>query len=130
MTAVVYIAACLAFCAGFAALKVVPSARRELSHLWMALATLNSADLSDEQKEAFVRKAGIQALSGVSRLFARLMGVMAAAIIPVWLGAMAGLVSSADVARFAIRYDVMAVTTIAAYGLVYIARHFSMAGRS
>lgn len=128
MTVSTYIAACLAFCASFAVFKVLPAARREMAYLWAALVELNSSELSDEQKEANVRKAGREALSGVSRLFARLLGVMAAATIPVWLASLTGLSSAHEVANFAIRYDVMAITTLAAAILVFVSRHISLPG--
>jgi hypothetical protein len=94
----------------------------------MALGKLNAADLSDEEKETFVREAGRKALSGVSRLFVRLLGVVLAAAIPVWIAGKAGLADAADVANFAIRYDVMAVTTVAALGLFYAGKQIAKAG--
>lgn len=127
MTAATYIVACLAFCASFVALRLIPVARREMAFLWAALAELNSSGLTDEQKEANVREAGRKALAGVSRLFARLLGVAAATAVPVWLASAAGLSNAHDVTRFAIRYDVMIVTTVVAAGLAFIAGYIAKA---
>ena len=118
MTALIYAAACLAFCASFALLHIVLHARQEFGRLWLAVSELGAPGLTDEVREQRVRQAAVRALTGTGQLFLRIAGMVAATLAPVWLGDAAGLVTAGAVAGFALRFDVAIATTLCAILLV------------
>lgn len=123
----VYIAACIGFCAGFAALGIVASARGTLGGLWADIAVLGDKSVTDDEKERHARKAAFRALAGTAGLTLRLVGVLAAAALPVWLADAAGLADAGEVADYALRLDVLAITTVAMVGLALLARRLRVA---
>ena len=118
MTVLVYAAACLAFCAGFALLHIVLHARQEIGRLWLAMSELVAPGLTDDIREQRVRQAALRALSGTGQLFLRIAGLVCATLAPVWLADAAGLVPAGAVAGFALRPDVAIATTVCAMLLV------------
>jgi len=118
----VYIAACLGFCAGFVLLGVLPVARRELGALWADIAALGALGMSDDEKERHARRAALRAMRGSGRLVLRLAGVAAATLVPVWLADLAGLADAGAVTVFALRLDVLIATTVVIVALVVAIR--------
>jgi hypothetical protein len=125
MTVIIYAAACLAFCASFALLHIVPHARQEIGRLWMAVSELGAPGLTDDMREERVRQAALRALTGTGQLFLRIAGMVCATLAPVWLADAAGLVPADAVAGFALRLDVAIATTVCAILLVAAYRHRS-----
>lgn len=122
MIAVVYVAACLLCCGSVVLLHIVPRARQELRRLVVSLAELHAAALTDDEKELRAQRAAFEAIGGAARLFLRIAGAAGATLLPVWLADVQGVVTAGEVARFALRPDVLIATTVIASGVAVALR--------
>lgn len=122
MILAVYITACLGFCAAFLLLRILPHARLEMGTLWSDIAILRSPELSETEKELHARRAAVRAVGGTARLVLRLCAVAAGAVAPIWLADAAGIASAGAVTAFAVRADVLVVTTVLVIGVAVLIR--------
>ena len=123
--------AILACLAAFHALGVLPAARRALSHTAEAGRVIRDPDLSDDEKEAAVRRAALGLLVSVVSIAARSAGCLLTAVAPVYLLAALGL--AGDGATFALltRWDVILVSSLLiGAGMVWTAKRKVRAPKS
>ncbi len=123
MTAfLVSLVAVFGFAAGIWGTGIVGAARRAIAQANAGLSAMLDSGLSDDEKEAAVRKAGVALIVGSGAIAWRLAACLAAAALPIYLAEFAGLSPAAAVFDLMLRLDYIIGVSLALIVLVWLVR--------
>lgn len=111
----------IAFIAAFELLGIVPKAREAIATSRQTAAVMGDKSLDDDAKEAAVQKAAGSLMKGFFGLLLRIIGILVAAYIPIFLANLLGLASEDAVLSFMLRIDVILITTVLVIAIIWIA---------
>lgn len=111
----------IAFIAAFELLGIVPKAREAIATSRQTAAVMGDKSLDDDAKEAAVQKAAGSLLKGFFGLVLRIIGILVAAYVPIFLADLAGLVPEAETLGFMLRLDVILATTVIVIAIIWAA---------
>lgn len=120
MTILVTALAALAFLAAFQLLGVVPCARSAIATSRQTAAVMSDSNLDDDAKETAVQKAAISLMKGFFGLVLRLLGVLVAAYVPIFLFDAVGLLPESAALAFMLRIDVIVATSVLVIAAIWI----------
>lgn len=109
----------IAFIAAFELLGIVPKAREAIATSRQTAAVMGDKSLDDDAKEAAVQKAAGSLMKGFFGLVLRIIGILAAAYVPIFLADLAGLVPEAETLGFMLRLDVILATTVIVIAIIW-----------
>jgi len=110
----------IAFVVAFSTFGVLAAARTAMSRANAAGQVMRNPALSDEEKEKQVQKAALGLLGSVMSIFARSLGSLIAAVVPVYLFAAFGGPTAQTVFAFLARLDVLIIASALATGLMIV----------
>lgn len=116
---IVSLVAVAGFAAGIYFTGIVATAQRIIGHANAGLSAMLDSALSDDQKEAAVRKAGIALILGSWSILWRLAACLGAAAAPIYLADFAGLIVADDVLALMLRLDYIIGVSVALIVLVW-----------
>ena len=90
-----------------------------------AVATIIDKDLDDAAKEKETQAAAIDTLKNAFFLLMKLMVIFGAAAAPIWLADIAGIAELSEISAFALRLDILLITTTVASAIVLLGRKLS-----
>ncbi len=110
------------FAAGIYYTGIVATAQRIIGHANAGLSAMLDSALSDDQKEAAVRKAGLALIVGSWSILWRLAVCLGAAAAPMYLADLVGLVVADDVFALMLRLDYIVGVSVALIVLVWLVK--------
>lgn len=108
---VVYVVAVLLLCAGFYFAHLVESVRLITGLAGTAYSTMTDDSLDDMAKEKTVQNCAVEMMKQAVQLIVKLLVILLVAAFPVWLVGFLGWIEMDAFARFALRVDVLLITT-------------------
>ena len=109
----VYISAVLLLCAGFYFAHLVDGARQISRLAGVAYSTMTDVSLDDLAKEKAVQRCAIEMLKQAVQLIVKLLVIFLVTAFPVWPAVILGWIDMDSFTQFALRVDVLLVTTAA-----------------
>lgn len=109
--AAVYVLAVLLLCVGFYFAHLVEGVRQIAGVAGAAYSAMRDRSLDDLEKEKAVRRCALEMVKQTVRLSVKLLVILLAAAFPVWLANFLGWIDMEAFTRFALRVDVLLVTT-------------------
>ena len=122
MVMLIYCLAVLFFCLAFYFTKVIKTCNQIIDISRQSVATITDKNLDDAAKEKATQAAAINMLKNGFSLLAKLMITLGLTVLPLWLADVAGLATSSETSKFAMRLDVLLITTIIVTAIVFIGR--------
>ncbi|WP_299506621.1 sulfotransferase [uncultured Roseobacter sp.] len=119
-TFLVSLVAVFGFAAGIYGTGIVGAAQRAIAQANAGLSAMLDSGLSDDEKEAAVRKAGIALIVGSGAIAWRLVACLAAAALPIYLAEFAGLSPAETVFDLMLRLDYIIGVSVALIVLVWL----------
>ena len=83
-------------------------------------ATIINENIDDVTKEKTTQAAGIIILKYFFLLLFKFVGIFAAALVPIWLADISEIAGFSETSAFALRFDVLLITTIVASAVVFL----------
>ena len=121
MTIVVTALSVLAFIAAFKFLGILPKAQEAMTVSRRTAAVMGDRTLDEAAKEKAVQAAAGTLMMGFFGLVLRIVGILAAAYVPIFLADITGLLPEAEALAFMLRLDVIAVTSVLVVVLIWLA---------
>lgn len=118
----VYLLVLLLFCAGFYFMHPVKTLQQAGQAARTAYSTMTDASLDDYIKEQTVQRCAIELAKQAVSLTVKLAVVLFISAVPVLLASVAGLMEADAFGRFALRLDVLLITTLVLLALVFAHR--------
>lgn len=113
IVALVYTVAVLLLCAGFYFAHPVDTVRQIAKVAGSAFAIMTDASKDDLTKEKEVQRCALMMLKQAVQLMVKLLVILSVTVFPVWLAAVLGWTDTQTFTTFALRVDVLLVTTAA-----------------
>lgn len=120
MTVLVAGCSILMFLVAFHFLGIVPVASRAIATSRETGAVMRNPDLDDDAKEAAVQKASLALMKSFGSLVVRIVILLLAAFLPIFLASTTGLVPAETVLDFLLRWDVIIITTLVILLAVFV----------
>lgn len=127
MTLLVTTLSVLAFLAAFTLLGIVPKAREAIATSRQTATIMGDASLDDDAKEAAVQKASMALMKGFFGLLLRIVGILLAAYVPIFLADLTGLLPEEEALAFMLRLDVIAISSILVIAVIWLIAKFRKA---
>ncbi|MBL9060694.1 MAG: hypothetical protein JNK88_11805 [Mangrovicoccus sp.] len=121
MAIVVTALSVLAFIAAFEFLGILPKAREAIAISQRTAAVMGDSTLGEEAKEKAVQQAALNLMKGFFGLLLRIIGIILAAYVPIFLADFTGLLPEAEALAFMLRLDVIAVTSVLMIAVIWLA---------
>ena len=121
----VFITYCLAvvlFCVAFYFTKLLPTCSRIIVMAQQAVTTITDNSLDDDAKEKAAKAAAVRIFRNSFLLLFKIVITLGVAVSPIWLADVTGLASFPETSEFALRLDVLLITTIIVSGIVLLGR--------
>ncbi|MCW8925681.1 MAG: hypothetical protein OQJ84_05435 [Xanthomonadales bacterium] len=125
----VYVLAVLLLCAGFYFARLPGNTRQIVRVAGTAYSTMTDASLDDLAKEKEVQKCALEMLQQTVHLIVKLLVILLVTAFPVWLATTLGWIDMETFMSFALRVDVLLVTTAAILVPVIAFRQIRKYGR-
>lgn len=109
----VYVLAVLLLCAGFYFAHLVDAVRQIAKVAGSAFAIMTDVSKDDLAKEKEVQRCALMMLKQAVQLIVKLLVILLVTVFPVWLAVMLGWIDVEIFTSFALRVDVLLVTTAA-----------------
>jgi hypothetical protein len=109
----VYILAVLLLCAGFYFAHLLDGVRQISKVAGAAYSAMTDASLDDLTKEKAVQRCAVEMLKRAMQLIVKLLVILLVTVFPVWLASFLGWIDLQSFKLFALRVDVLLVTTVA-----------------
>jgi hypothetical protein len=110
----VYILAVLLFCVTFYLVKIINTCRQVLGTAHDAIAILSDTNLDDFAKERAIQKTALCMLKYCLILLMKVLTILGFTSLPVWLASIMNLATLDGISQFAMRWDVLIITTVIA----------------
>lgn len=107
----VYVLAVALFCLSFYYTRTVGTCRQVLSIARESTNVLTDDNLDDLAKEKAIKKSAVSMVKQSFVLFFKLFIILGVTILPLWLADVMQLAALSDTSRFALRWDVLVITT-------------------
>jgi hypothetical protein len=120
----IYCIAVILFCAAFYLTKIISTCVQIISVAKQAATTIADKSLDDDTKENAARSASIKILTNSFILFIKIVALLGAAVLPLYIASFAGLADFSESISFAMRMDVLLITTFTVSAAVFIGRKF------
>ena len=125
MVLVTYCLAVISFCLAFYFTRLSTTCGQLIVIAKQAVTTITNKDLDDAAKEKETQAAAIDTLKNAFSLLMKLVAIFGAAVVPIWLADVAGIAKFSETSAFALRLDVLLITTIVASAIVLLGRKLS-----
>ena len=122
MVIIIYCLAVILFCVAFYFTKLLNTCSQIVIMAKQALSTVTDKSLGDEAKEKAAKVAAVNILKNSFFLLFKILITIGAAILPLWLADIAGMANFSDTSEFALRLDVLLITTIVASAIAFLGR--------
>jgi len=126
---VVYVLAVLLLCAGFYFAHLVDSVQQVSKVARTAYSTMTDNTLDDREKEETIQNCAIEMVKQAVQLIVKLLVILLVTAFPVWLAGFLGWIDMDAFKLFALRVDVLLVTTAAILVPVIVVRQIRKPGR-
>lgn len=120
MTLLVTTLSVLAFLAAFSLLGIVAKAREAIATSRQTATIMGDSSLDDDAKEAAVQKASMALMKGFFGLVVRIIGILLAAYVPIFLADLFGLLPEEEALAFMLRLDVIAVSSVVVVAVIWL----------
>ena len=120
----VFICAVAVFCLSFFYLRVVSVCNSALGLSKNAIKIITDKTLDDISKEKAIQKLALSMLKKSFSLFLRMMAVFLLTLIPFLLADTMDIVSYEKSSRFAMRLDVLFISTILILAIIFVRNYF------
>jgi len=107
----VYSLAVLLFCIAFYLVKILETSRQVLVIAKNAIAIFSNDRLDDLARERAIQKFALNMVTQTLMLISKVLITLLFTALPVWLASTMKLVSPNDIGQFAMRWDVIFITT-------------------
>lgn len=121
MTLLVTAVSVLAFLLAFEALGIVAKARDTIATSRQAAAVMGDGSLDDDAKEKAVQQAAGRLMLGFLGLALRIVLILAAAYVPIFVADAAGWLPESEALAFMLRPDVILGTTVLVIAAIWLA---------
>lgn len=112
MILTVYLITIVLFCLAFSLTRIVETAIESIDISRQAIKMMSATDLNDLAKEKFVQKAAIRMMKNCGFLVAKGCFTVMVVALFIWLADLTRLASMEEVSQFALRLDVLVVTSV------------------
>lgn len=112
MMGIVYVLAVLLFAAVFTITRLPQSCSKALAIARQAMEVMADRKLDDDAKEHATQQAALNMLKQGGLITLKTAMTIAATLLPLWLADVMALSSWEDTSQFALRWDVLLITTI------------------
>ena len=119
----VYTLAVLLFCLSFYFTRMVDTCRQVLGIARESTGVLSDGNLDDLTKEKAIKKAALNMVKQCFVLFIKIFIILGVTVSPMWLAAFMRLATLNETSQFAMRWDVLVITTIVVLVPVIVLRH-------
>ncbi len=126
--AAVYVVAVLLLCAGFYFAHLLEGVRRIAGVAGTAFSTITDDSLDDLAKEKTVQRCAVEMLKQTVQLVVKILVILLVTVFPVWLAAALGWIDMETFMQFALRVDVLLITTAAVFIPVIAYRQIRRSG--
>ena len=120
MVLITYCLAVLSFCIAFYFTKPLITCSQITVIAKQAVTTITNKNIDDVTKEQATQAAAINILKNSFLLLFKFAGIFGAAVVPVWLADISGIAGSSESREFALRLDVLLITTIGVSAVVFL----------
>ena len=121
----VYMLAVLLFCLSFYFARVVETCRKVLSIVRESMGVLTDGNLDDLVKEEAIKEAALSMAKQCIVLLIKILIILGVTVLPMWLAALMGVATLSETSQFAMRWDVLVITTLVILVPVIVLRHKS-----
>lgn len=122
MITIIYCLAVILFCVTFYFTKLLTTCTQIIVIAQQAMTTITDVNLNDAAKEKATQAAAINMLRNSFLLLIKFVIIISVTVLPLWLADMAGMAKFSETSKFALRLDVLLITTIVATAIVFIGR--------
>lgn len=122
MITIIYCLAVILFCVTFYFTKLLTTCTQIIVIAQQAMTTITDVNLNDAAKEKATQAAAINMLRNSFLLLIKFVIIISVTVLPLWLADMAGMAKFSETSEFALRLDVLLITTIVATAIVFIGR--------
>jgi hypothetical protein len=122
---VVFIAYCLAvllFCLAFYYTRLLATCSQVIVVAQQAITTITDKNTDDEAKEEAAKAAAVSILKNSFILIFKIVITLGAAVLPLSLANITGLANFSETSEFALRLDVLLITTVIVSAAVFLGR--------
>ena len=127
MTLAIYVLGVVLFAAAFGATGLASSFGRVVETSRGAAKVALDKARTDDEKEIAARRAGLDLLRQSAMIFIKGGATVLAAAMPFWIADVAAIRPLEETMAFALRWDVLGITTLVMIGLVYVWRRLRAA---
>lgn len=120
MVIITYSFAIFAFCIAFYFTRPLATCSQIIVIVNQAVKTIANKNVDDATKEKTTQVAAVDILKNSFSLLFKFSGIFGAAVVPVWLADMFGIVEFSEISAFVLRLDVLLITTFLASAGVFL----------
>jgi len=120
MVIITYCLAVFAFCIAFYFTRPLATCSQIFVIVNQAVKTIANKNIDDATKEKTTQGAAIDILKNSFSLLFKFSGIFGAAVVPVWLADISEIVEFSEINAFALRLDVLLITTFVASAVVFL----------
>ena len=119
---ITYCLAVILFCVAFYFTKLLTTCKQIIVIALQAMTTITDVNLDDAAKEKATKAAAINMLKNSFSLVIKFLIIIGVTVLPLWLADVTGMVNFSVTSKFALRLDVLLITTIIAMAIVFLGR--------
>ena len=122
MVFITYCLAVILFCVAFFFTKLLTTCSQIIILTQQAMSVVIDKNLDDAAKEKSAKDAAVNIFKNSFFLLLKILITFGAAILPLLLADITGMANFSETSEFALRLDVLLITTIVASAIVFIGR--------
>lgn len=122
MVFITYCLAVILFCVAFYYTKLLATCGQIIIVAQQAVTTITDKSIDDDAKEKAAKAAAVNIFKSSFLLLFKMVITFGAAILPLFLADVTGLASFSETSEYALRLDVLLITTIVASAIVFLGR--------
>ena len=119
---ITYCLAVILFCAAFYFTKLLTTCTQIIDISHQAIATIADKSRDDDVKEKAAKVAAVSIFRKSFSLSVKIVITLVATVFPLWLADITGMANFSETSEFALRLDVLLVTTIIVSIIVFFGR--------
>ena len=122
MVTITYCLAVILFCMAFYFTKLLATCNRIIITVQQAVTTITDKYIDDNAKEKAAKAAAVNIIKSSFLLLFKIVITFGTAVLPLFLADITGLADFSETSEYALRLDVLLITTIVASVIVFIGR--------
>ena len=124
LVTIIYSLSVILFCAAFYFTKLIITCNKVIEDSQDAIRIVSNKNLDDHAKEKLIQAAAIKMLKASFTLLFKILITLVLATIPLWIADVANVAPLSQTSEYALRIDVLVITTLIITALVFLYKYF------